>query len=496
MPRDQAPMRSNPPFMLSLNKTPCIYDRGTQLTVWANNEAQHGQVPPRDLEQFSKKRSLSPFFLDYSGHTKLDPFQTYPSPLNAECITRVLTYSIGDMWPKIFPGMTYKGASFVDYWIKCAMSCPPLFNAWLHSGAKHMQFLDRPGCDTPRFTKREKYEILLMEREAILGLKEAVDYAVPERILDEHVMATLALALHPPDRPRGPAKPARIAPLSNLQLLSRFTGINISHVHVNALRHLVSARGGFDVLEMPGLKPGLASFDLVVASKSLSRPFWPLRSRLDVNEVQTFLAQVEDTCRALSKPLLAGLGIIIPYTMRCEFNAVRGYSTLLTGYSRGLLGHLMMGYVLELRNFIHYHVMSLPPPGTMANEGVDLSPTYGALRLGLIAYSLLVLFPVPLTMDPHPRLSLLLRQELECKGVEADSWFQMPEVLLWLLMLGGISAVGTDHRAWYVDRIHWLAEVLGVESWEQLRDIMGSILWIDSPCDIEGLILWEEEQLV
>ena len=98
-----------------------------------------------------------------------------------------------------------------------------------------------------------------MQREAIVSLKKVIETGRTDMITDEIVMSAFALALHPPERRKGAAVRMRSAPLSNLQWLSRFTDIVISDEQVQGLRHLVNARGGFDKLEMPGLKQGLST---------------------------------------------------------------------------------------------------------------------------------------------------------------------------------------------------------------------------------------------
>jgi hypothetical protein len=101
--------------------------------------------------------------------------------------------------------------------------------------------------------------MLLMEREAIVGLKEFVDGASADKVSDEIIMATFSLALHTGREKEPTSKQKRLPPLSDLQLLLRFTNIPISEPHVLALRNLVEARGGFDKIEMPGLKEGLST---------------------------------------------------------------------------------------------------------------------------------------------------------------------------------------------------------------------------------------------
>jgi hypothetical protein len=212
-----------------------------------------------------------------------------------------------------------------------------------------------------------------------------------------------------------------------------------------------------------------------------------------MEEATGFLEQTEQESH-LNDPLHPYLTSIIPSGMVWEFSAVRGYNTLVKNYSQGFMSHLEMGYIIELRNLIQYRVMSLPAVGEILDPYLDLPPTYGALRLALMAYTMMVLFPSPLEMDPHPRIAKQLRYELELTGVSLDIWMPMVELLLWVLMLGGISASDTEHRPWYVDQIQWLAPLLGLTSWDQVKETMTSIVWIDSPCDVEGQALWQEVQ--
>jgi hypothetical protein len=175
--------------------------------------------------------------------------------------------------------------------------------------------------------------------------------------------------------------------------------------------------------------------------------------------------------------------------MTWEVNSVFQYSTLLHVYSQGLVPDLNAGYVLEIRNAIHYHIMSLPPASEISQ---DLPHKYEACRLGLITYSLLILFPVPLMVDPYPNIARLLRRELDSTTLDSSPWMKDLELLLWVLIMGGIAALGTTDRWWYVQQLHWLAAMLEIRTWEHLKPTLVSILWLEAPCDFEGLILWEE----
>ncbi|KAJ5322454.1 hypothetical protein N7452_010743 [Penicillium brevicompactum] len=374
------------------------------------------------------------------------------------------------------------------------MSCPALFNAWLHSGAEHLQL--RASSSNPAIipSRKAAYEKLVMQREAIVSLKQVIETGRTDMITDEIVMSAFALALHPPERRKGAAVRMRSAPLSNLQWLSRFTDIVISDEQVQGLRHLVNARGGFDKLEMPGLKQGLSTFNLLVASKSLTQPFWPLRSGLEAEAISKFLSSLQESPRENEYSFWSSL--IFPESMAWEVQAVSLYTAMLHDYSKGLLPGLNTGYVLEIRNSIHYHVMSLPSilenPDILETSSLE----YEACRLGLVVYSLLILFPVPLMTEPYPDLAQLLKNELVHVRVDPSPWMSNLDLLLWLLTMGGIAALGTDTRWWYIQQIQWVTAMLELHTWEHFKSTVASILWLDSPCDFEGLPLWEESCII
>ncbi|KAL3473855.1 hypothetical protein BJX99DRAFT_260969 [Aspergillus californicus] len=323
-----------------------------------------------------------------------------------------------------------------------------------------------------------------------MGLKGIVIDAPSDEVTDELIMVALTLALYPSALKHPSMSASEFTLLSNFQLVPQLADVAIPDAHVHALRHLVNAKGGFDSLESLELKQGLSLFDLLTTSKYLTRPFWPLPSNLERNQVTELLADTEQGCLPVSE-LHPCIDAVLPNSLSWEFMAVRGYNRLLMDHTQGLAPRVGAECVLDLRNMIHYHVMSLPPTDEILNYQ-SLPPIYGSLRLGLIAYSLRVLFPIPLATEPHPRLSHLLRYELELTQMNLDIWMPVIELLLWVAMLGGMAAHGTEHRSWYVDQIQWLTGVMGIESWGQLKGVLTSIIWFERCCDVDAFALWLE----
>lgn len=104
---------------------------------------------------------------------------------------------------------------------------------------------------------------------------------------------------------------------------------------------------------------------------------------------------------------------------------------------------------------------------------------------------MLVVFPLPAANRPFRRLSGMVKTALVESGTPA-SWHSSPELLLWILVLGGIAAQNTEERPWFINTINGAAGMAAVSSWEELKQVMTTVMWMDSVCDLGGQTLWNE----
>jgi hypothetical protein len=66
------------------------------------------------------------------------------------------------------------------------------------------------------------------------------------------------------------------------------------------------------------------------------------------------------------------------------------------------------------------------------------------------------------------------------------------ELVLWLVVMGGIWASGGSDGAWLIPRTRELAGRLRIDHWADARRIMSRLPWIEVPHDEECRTLWEQ----
>lgn len=65
-------------------------------------------------------------------------------------------------------------------------------------------------------------------------------------------------------------------------------------------------------------------------------------------------------------------------------------------------------------------------------------------------------------------------------------------LLLWLLAAGGVGALGAPVRTWYVGHLAAMVTEMGIETWEQMRSILQSVIWHDLQDAPTHKLLWDE----
>jgi hypothetical protein len=65
-----------------------------------------------------------------------------------------------------------------------------------------------------------------------------------------------------------------------------------------------------------------------------------------------------------------------------------------------------------------------------------------------------------------------------------------PDLLFWILFIGGMAAEGHDGYSWFVDRVAELARYLGLRDWGSAREVLCGFFYADQPGEPGGEELW------
>jgi hypothetical protein len=124
----------------------------------------------------------------------------------------------------------------------------------------------------------------------------------------------------------------------------------------------------------------------------------------------------------------------------------------------------------------------------------QLYPMYECCRLALIIFGVGIIFPLPAEAAPLVQLARMLQLELRSAeySVAISSSMEALHLHFWCVVLGGISATGSQERAWFVYELRRAAVLNAVPSWGELLAILRPILWLDSACNPAGKELWME----
>jgi hypothetical protein len=166
-----------------------------------------------------------------------------------------------------------------------------------------------------------------------------------------------------------------------------------------------------------------------------------------------------------------------------------GYTVLVYNHCQGTAMQ-STGVLTDQRNSIQHRLLSLPPrPYDQCSERIHR--LYEGTRLAAEAYSLLCVYPYPRGHAPFAELASLLRKELSRLDLGNVS-YEESRLLLWILVMGAIVTVGTLERLWFISTLGHVSGSLELESWQEMKSILATFLWLDMTNDVDGRDVWDE----
>lgn len=170
---------------------------------------------------------------------------------------------------------------------------------------------------------------------------------------------------------------------------------------------------------------------------------------------------------------------------------------------------ISIGDLLRTRNVLQHRLLSLPQRQFMLARDHAI---YEACRLAALAFSDMVLFPLPKVTSVRPHITGMLRRAMEKwmslrqdikpdEDDDADDEEQRAlaekedQLLLWITTMGALAAatsVKEEIRTWFSEALSRCSARLGITQWTDARRILKRHLWYDGVCDSPGQAVWEE----
>ncbi|PTU23336.1 hypothetical protein P175DRAFT_0454989 [Aspergillus ochraceoroseus IBT 24754] len=355
---------------------------------------------------------------------------------------------------------------------------------WLVTG--HGQF----GADNIRYMR-------ICEADTISKINRAIQDPLTA-VSDAIILSVLCLAAnYHEDRVSqlGKLSPFQ-APLRSLQWLDIYGRLSTNAIHQAGLIQLIQLKGGLEKIELPALAAVISFFGIINASKTLSRPYFPFSSLQDGRELTLH--------HVLYTPIPTwsyqqGSLLQIPMTneMLDVFHGLRKYVSLVQAFQDGVQPGVDRGTLCDFRNLLQWHIMSLLPASQLGHVIIPFYPMYESCRLALIIFGVGITFPLPPETAPLEKLSKMLQIELEsCDYSSLSGTPGATEIRCWCLVLGGIASTETNSRKWFVQQLRRIATAQGLSTWDEVKVVLESTVWVERACDMAGSFLWDEVMIL
>jgi hypothetical protein len=165
----------------------------------------------------------------------------------------------------------------------------------------------------------------------------------------------------------------------------------------------------------------------------------------------------------------------------------------ITRYREYCLGH---GYrvtpqeveIFTLRRLhLEYRIMRRLFGPDRANE----DPRHTSLQISLLIFSIVNLELLTTSAGPFRTLSKLLRASLDRPDI-LTMWWEAPDVLMWILLMGAHISVHPKERLWYLYRLAPLPARLSLHNWQEARQMLTGCFYVDRLHEDSFIQIWNE----
>lgn len=269
--------------------------------------------------------------------------------------------------------------------------------------------------------------------------------------------------------------------------------------------------------------------DIFMSWLNLTKPAWPLLAPTSL--VLSTWPDAPPNLPVIFADMTTGFDVLPKaLTTTLLFDTIVNIRTITLGYDMYLSqqpGAPSLVQILWARNSVTHDLLSLNPTLTSGDlaaaasydtctcktpefqtssvaEIAHLQALYQVVRSSTLAYTLLVLFPMPTVAGVHGALAKQIMTALKgCMGLGLWSdQANYSDLLLWSAVIGGVVAEEDDTaRQWFVDLLVRQRSPMSAsccycdekDAWDEVRRIITKFLWFDGPeCEGVGRDLWTD----
>lgn len=145
------------------------------------------------------------------------------------------------------------------------------------------------------------------------------------------------------------------------------------------------------------------------------------------------------------------------------------------------------------------HILSLPPitESSLAWAGIAVSNSHhSALVSESTRYAILLHVFTPWKgLPPDGTLSVnhLVHQLMgTLRSLFLSSYDRSNALVLWSVAAGGVAALGSPERRWFVSHLADMTDEMGIETWEEMKANVSRGIWHETLCARRHRMLWDE----
>ncbi|PYH80529.1 hypothetical protein BO82DRAFT_417560 [Aspergillus uvarum CBS 121591] len=503
----------------SLIRSQLMRRRHLERAKTVNSGSLHNQyttprIPICQCGQESDHRQLSPSTKPWEiGNSRIDPFlaDRYRTTPHFDLLLHHCTHVL---WPMARPS-EFSERSLQAY-LHPARS-PMVVQSMLYSASLHFNALPMIRGATKR-ASLDTAEQLQLKGSVMIRIREKLSTVTQRNIgckwVDDILLSILYLAANENlDHVEPPETSPFVPPFCSLQLMEFYGSCEFHPLHWQTVQHIVLERGGLETVKLYGLAWLISmSISLIVAINTHRRPVFPLispegkpclhRAPLQALSIRTPPRHATrhnhgfQQLALLSPPVKGSLIRIF-----LDLNEITQALHVLSSRS---CGATLLTQIGDTRASVLHRLCSLPDhrdrisailhkrPGCTAEQQQRSIAVYLVCRGTALLHGASVVLPLPrmsrlratMTNEIYENMVRLQGREMtkhEC------------EIFLWCCVVAGICADATPSiRTWFVARVREYCNVLGIDSWDKLLELLKSFAWLDGASEEAGKTFWTE----